>query len=143
MASKMHHAITPLGLMKAADVARELARKYELHEIAFKPSRPGSSHGGPEAVCTCGWRTHNNARNAGAVKAAAAKHLASVADGTYSAPRPVSAIFAETMQRLSVSQSAARSPSQAPVAAGPESGAAGAHPRPPVAPQTSNEVGHA
>lgn len=85
--------VTPPGLYKAAAIARELAKQYQVHHI-IKREALARSNMGPFAFCTCGHFYCARGRHRGnGLDAAAARHMAAVSAGTWKVPPSVAEIL--------------------------------------------------
>ncbi len=91
-----HHVLTPNGLFKAGMLAKDLARQFNVHHVAYGSAAPGSSHG-PTVRCSCGWNTFSTRTNEGMLRHYAAKHLEKVEAGTY---KPIGDVVDNIVSKL-------------------------------------------
>lgn len=83
--------LLPPGLSVVNAIMRDLARKYDVHQITFHFKLPRSNMGS-FASCSCGGWTQTVTRKRGdddRLRGYAAEHLDQVARGTWKRPRPM------------------------------------------------------
>lgn len=87
--------LLPPGNFKATEIAKKLARDFEIHHVTVTTTLPRTNTA-PWASCSCGgWHQSGRRHQEGTLYAAANKHLAAVKAGTWKRPRPVAEFLNE------------------------------------------------